>query len=351
MRALKGWLTALRWTSTGEVSNIELAVDFEVYSGIDIPGPEGRPVAINQRAKTLWKMLSALCRVCEDLQLPPPLPAARRTRVGCLRTLGAPLVWGGLARRPHFAGGEETQAVLETCLPRAVCSAGQSDRNWGGDVFPHYDTGRRTQRAQRWEASLPVGPVRPELPQAVPAPLADPELRTQSVCNACAKQKCAACSVMRRNYSLTVDQCCAAHHTPDDGLKRQCCNTHKLTRCGTCPNAAACCSAGHHTLVSTPDDGDSGHDGDDDTPLQPPMRAKRRRPEAPNSPATPQSARRQQRRRTRKTPQRGLINAETRRKRAASDDEDISEELRAYATPSRCPPPRQRLKSDPSGIT
>ncbi len=29
MRALKGWLAALSWTRTGEVSNVELAIDFD----------------------------------------------------------------------------------------------------------------------------------------------------------------------------------------------------------------------------------------------------------------------------------------------------------------------------------
>ena len=122
MRALKGWLTALRWTSAGEVSNIELAVDFETFTGLDVPNLSGvGPLAVNQRGKTMWTMLSALCRICEDLQLPMPLPAERANRVGCLRTLGAPLVWGGLSRRPHFAGGEETSrgSLKPACLVRS----------------------------------------------------------------------------------------------------------------------------------------------------------------------------------------------------------------------------------------
>ena len=39
MRALKGWLSALQWTAGGEVSNIELAIDFEIFTGVDVPGP------------------------------------------------------------------------------------------------------------------------------------------------------------------------------------------------------------------------------------------------------------------------------------------------------------------------
>ena len=117
MRALKGWLAALHWTAAGEVSNIELAIDFELFTGIDVPGPpDGSRIPVNQRGKNLWKMTSAFCRVCEDLQLPSPLPAERAERVGCLRTLGAPMVWGGLSRRPHFAAGPETCSTIENCL-------------------------------------------------------------------------------------------------------------------------------------------------------------------------------------------------------------------------------------------
>ena len=102
MRALKGWLAALHWTAAGEVSNIELAIDFEIFTGIDVPGPpDGSRIPVNQRGKNLWKMTSAFCRICEDLQLPSPLPAERAERVGCLRTLGAPMVWGGLSLCRH----------------------------------------------------------------------------------------------------------------------------------------------------------------------------------------------------------------------------------------------------------
>ncbi|KAJ9441958.1 hypothetical protein DIPPA_19806 [Diplonema papillatum] len=144
MRALKGWLSALRWTNAGEVSCVELAVDFEVHTGVDVPAPPGiRRLAANQRGKTLWTMLSTLCRLCQDLQLPSPLPAERKVRVGSMRTLGAPMLWGGLTPRPRFAGGEETHGVLGTSFPRAAAGDG---KNWGGDVFPQYDAARRAQR-------------------------------------------------------------------------------------------------------------------------------------------------------------------------------------------------------------
>jgi hypothetical protein len=205
------------------------------------------------------------------------------------------MIWGGLSRRPHFASGAETCDVLETCLPRAVCVAGLSDGNWGGDVFPRYDAARRTARAQRWVAPSPM-PVRPALPVLVPAQLADPGLSTRAACNACAKEKCVLCAGMRRNYSLTVDQCCQVHHAPDDALRVQCCSLHRLTRCGTCANAAACCRRGHHTARAGDSDGGSSADGDDDdeppgmrrTDLRPvsSLGKRRRPPETGTSPTS-----------------------------------------------------------------
>ena len=68
---------------TVDVSNIELALDFEIFTGVNVPGPpDGGSIPINQRGKTFWTMLSALCRVCEDLRLPSPLPAERAAHVG-----------------------------------------------------------------------------------------------------------------------------------------------------------------------------------------------------------------------------------------------------------------------------
>lgn len=104
-----------------------------------------------------------------------------------------------------------------------------------------------------------------------------PQLSTRAVCNACAKEKCAVCSGMRRNYSLLVDQCCQLHHRPDDGLRVQCCREHRLTRCGTCPNAEVCCALGHHG---------NGAGGVDDGASTSDNRRRRRKRAAPSTPST-----------------------------------------------------------------
>ena len=148
--------------------------------------------------------------------------------MGCLRSLGAPMIWGGLSRRPQFAGGLETCQILESCLPKAMCATGTASCNWGGDIFPEYNAGLRAERAARWKEPTPL-PSRPTLPVSVLSSRASYDTRTRSICNACAKQKCALCSNMRRNYALTIDQCCLAHHHPEDGLKVQCCR-HAMRR-------------------------------------------------------------------------------------------------------------------------
>ncbi|KAJ9465802.1 hypothetical protein DIPPA_32557 [Diplonema papillatum] len=124
MRAMNGWLSALQWTDTGEVSNIELAVDFEVFTGHDILGPPN--LAANRRGKTLWTMLATLCRLCRELQLPSPLPAERKDRVGSMRTLGAPMLWGGvvLAATAAVATGV---AVVVAAAAAAVAAAAAAE--------------------------------------------------------------------------------------------------------------------------------------------------------------------------------------------------------------------------------
>ena len=242
LRALKCWLGALKWTKAGEVSNIELAIDFEVFTGLDLPGRS--PLTALQRGKVVWKILAAFLRQCSNLGLPEPLPAKRASRVGCLTPLGAPFVWGGLSLRPLFAGGEETMVVLERSLARK----GVPSETWGNDLFPDYSGIPRHERAAKWDCPSAM-PERAPLPLIVPKKIAGFELGGR-LCQAHRKPKCSLCQQMRRNYSLVVDACCQAHHAPDDGLPVECCVPHRMTRCGTCPTAARCCKKGHHVIES-----------------------------------------------------------------------------------------------------
>jgi hypothetical protein len=349
MRAMKAWLSALRWTDGGEVSNIELAFDFEIFTGVDIPGPPDAPVPANRRARTLGHMLAVLGRICEDLQLPPPLPAQRVARLYCLRTMGAPVVCGGLSRRPHFAAGEETSAVLEASLEGAIFTAGLADGSWGGDVFPRYDAQRRADRARRWEAAGPRL-VRSERPVPVPSPQADTGMNGRAACNACAKAKCAVCAGVPRHYAPTVDQCCQAHHRPDDGLPVQCCPLHHLTRCGGCTNATECCKKGHHRQGGADDD----HAGPAAAPRPPPAMRRDGTDDAGRDAGG--GSRRAATRTGRSQPEAATEQRRAlRRKRSASRDSDVDEDARTSArmplAPAIMSPPRRRPKRDPSGVT
>ncbi|KAJ9438517.1 hypothetical protein DIPPA_29293 [Diplonema papillatum] len=319
MRALKGWLAALRWTTFEGVSNIELALDFELFTGMDVKHCPKRPkvqrpagpVSVAERGQRLGAMLAVLCRLCETLKLPSPLPTARLERVKSLHTLGVPRVIGGLQVRPVFAAGAETAAVLEACATRALPVGGLTSQVWGRDVFPQYDSALRAERAQQWEVRRPVL-TRSAHPVLVPASQAMTRGRFQ-VCDKCAKKKCPLCA---SSSQRTPEQCCRDHHEPGDGVLTQCCGAHHLTRCGGCANASVCCRSGHHRAGDRPDDADDEN-------------------EAPAPPAGPQPAP--------AAPRRGL-----RRKRGETSEESSGSGQGDSPTIDRAAPLRRRAAEDPS---
>ena len=270
MRGMHAWLAALQWTSRGEVSNVELALDFEVFTGLDVtPSATSKNTddvhALLTRGHLMGTLLSHYIDLCDQLCLPRPIPAGHAERVNCLRSLGAPDSWGGLDMRPHFAGGEETVHVLEDSAKRAAFDSRRDGVNWGMGTFPNYDGIPRLERAEAWDAAPPP-PVRSAIPVRVPADLANPDLPAP-VCQAHSKARCAGCNGAKRNYKPHIEACCRAHHNEDDGLEVRCCTEHSMTRCGTCTTADKCCSAGHHELAL---DSDMEEDSDDDSDSTPP---------------------------------------------------------------------------------
>ena len=255
MRALKSWLAHMQWTEHGEISNIELAVDFELFSGTLLHDEE-EPANILERGQALWTMLAQLCTVCKNLQLPRPFPAERVERVNCLNSIGARGVWGGVTPRPQFTKGQSTAKVLESCVAAAIAVGW---RNWGADIFPVYNPAE-VGDASRW-VTEPAPPLRSSTPVRVGDDVTLLRAPTR-VCNAHAKPKCSMCLLMKRNYSLTIEQCCAVHHRDGDDLEVQACEEHRMTRCGVCSSALVCCSKGHHGHVNSDDDADNDMDGD-----------------------------------------------------------------------------------------
>jgi len=60
--AVKTWLSELKW-GPGQVANAELAIDFEVFSGLDLRGRGYRGLdaaPLNDRAAEMWRILRGM---------------------------------------------------------------------------------------------------------------------------------------------------------------------------------------------------------------------------------------------------------------------------------------------------
>ncbi|KAJ9437947.1 hypothetical protein DIPPA_11828 [Diplonema papillatum] len=252
-RALQHWLDGMCWSVAGDVSTAELAIDFEVYTGLDLPGSvvattDGTPLSM--RARVLARLLKTVGDALERNGDEPPLPGRKLGTVGSLRTVGAPPCLTGYEMRPIFRGGTETMEVLETQLTTARHEF--NGEAWGMDLFPTYGGGR-AERAARWavfndatekkkgKKSAVVGGDPWYVPEGVP----QHEKWGERVCHEHQKVKCDVCK--RRGKS--VAWCCKAHHKEDDGLAVKFCAQHRLTKCATCKTIAECCRNGHHRCL------------------------------------------------------------------------------------------------------
>lgn len=158
LHAMKSWLQSLKWTSCGPVSYCELAIDFELHSGVDLCAASQQTIqqslSLKQRGKLMGQLLRSLRRLCSALGLLPPHPGSHINRLYCLRPLGVREVWGGLSIRPVFACHEATTALLLTQLPRA--NQWTQETTWGLDLVPDYSTfTERKQRLAQWLLPLP----------------------------------------------------------------------------------------------------------------------------------------------------------------------------------------------------
>ncbi|KAJ9468273.1 hypothetical protein DIPPA_16125 [Diplonema papillatum] len=109
-RALQHWLDGMCWSVAGDVSTAELAIDFEVYTGLDLPGSvvattDGTPLSM--RARVLARLLKTVGDALERNGDEPPLPGRKLGTIGSLRTVGAPPCLTGYEMRPIFRGGTE----------------------------------------------------------------------------------------------------------------------------------------------------------------------------------------------------------------------------------------------------
>ena len=162
--ALIHWLSALRWpppnTAGGGrgVSWHQLAIDFECWSGIDLP-PTKQGATIGERARVIG---GAVKRIGEMLGR-GVYPGEAVKRGNALLCFGFPRA-AGLARRPVLAGGAETRVALRDLadaaqLPshRKALGKGKASGNWSAQFTPVYANGEgRAERRRRWTRTRPA---------------------------------------------------------------------------------------------------------------------------------------------------------------------------------------------------
>ncbi|KAJ9440501.1 hypothetical protein DIPPA_11179 [Diplonema papillatum] len=180
--ALAHWLASLRWAKSEEemaVTFIELAVDFEVESGMDLPrrgqkavGPEDAEdgeedagqkgeahggAALAGKMRTLLGMLKTLQGTHDGELLP-----ARKKSIGWLRRLGASGRWTEGLERRCILGRDTLQALrgLEVSAgeyTKAEHGKVQAERREDGERLGKFDFKKwypsdeeRGRRAQKW---------------------------------------------------------------------------------------------------------------------------------------------------------------------------------------------------------
>jgi hypothetical protein len=110
------WLERLRWPADADpiatigVSAVEMALDFEATTGVDVPrGFGGATHDIGARSRVLFACL-------QKLQVISPVPIVKGERLHNGRVLrplvGAQARYAGFSRRPVFAGGDATEAAI-----------------------------------------------------------------------------------------------------------------------------------------------------------------------------------------------------------------------------------------------
>ena len=147
--AFLAWLRSLEFSedSNSCISNIELGISFEVFSGILLRRCKqtAHALSVRERGKVMSLWLSWLRKHCADSKLDCPLPGGKVKIAYCLRPIGAPPVSGGHTPRAKLCAG--SIAIIVKHLTRSIrCLA---DRDWGTSPLPAYDT-TITARAAQW---------------------------------------------------------------------------------------------------------------------------------------------------------------------------------------------------------
>ena len=275
--AMKTWLAALRWPdgTTPPITQIELMLDFEVFSGLDVPG-----VSVGKRAEFFGSML----RQAEVMAGGRTVwKGVRLTSVRHLGELGAG-THVGYSVRPVLTYSAEVEQYLrdmrlKATEKQAATVAQQKKKKkgtgWGDCTVTHSAADERSVRGEQWkqmaEAQVQAETRRRE--SAIAAVAAAQRIRADErrrqtpavrvkaqrkqgnmqVCVTHSRLRCEDCTLNRNN----INNCCAMHHC-DANILEACdealdsCEQHSMSACGQCAGAATpmtakqCCGKHHN---------------------------------------------------------------------------------------------------------
>ena len=305
LRAVCSYLEKLKWPMGPPwrtVTYVELALDFEVATGMDLPASkrhrDGTPPPIADRAQAFANIL----RTLTVLLSPLPVHGGHCIRLSySLAPLGVPRS-AGLSRRPILAGGAETERLLHQLEALSTRKTGRQPvgapgnqrwNGWGQGFVPQHLparvasmsdwTGRggtlgATLGAHKLEPAVPIaGGIAPQ--EAEKRPILGNRLLP--VCPRHRRPICAGCRA-KGPHKVPLLRCCAVHHTETESPMVDFCAAHRRTSCGKCAptgrhsrSADACCALGHHKA--------SDHVGRSSRRAEPPPRPAKRRKEGRES--------------------------------------------------------------------
>ena len=146
------WLKSLEFVDDNKssISNIELGIDFEVFSGLLLQherAPDNTGWSARERGKAMGIWLRWFRKHCTNLRITCPLPGNSVTTVYSLRPIGAPQVAGGHSPRARL--GVDSIAVIRSQLSRSV--RWLADAVWGTAPLDAYGPSI-SARASRWSS-------------------------------------------------------------------------------------------------------------------------------------------------------------------------------------------------------
>ncbi|KAJ9453906.1 hypothetical protein DIPPA_31678 [Diplonema papillatum] len=109
--ALVAWLSDMEWTENGQASMLELAIDFELFSGLSIPLHENAPKGVRERGNVLRCMMSALDKLATQQGLGSCERGERVCPTTSLSFMGISGI-SGVRPRPRFREAH-TGTILE----------------------------------------------------------------------------------------------------------------------------------------------------------------------------------------------------------------------------------------------